>query len=116
MNLAELKKSIDDYYKSVTENGTSPEDISVLINLSEPSIGPSASTEIESILLGFDWEANQLRIQPTKKIASLGKRLDDVSPCVQKPHRDTSLYWCPRCTNQVKEADNFCKSCGQKMR
>lgn len=116
MNLAELKTIVDGYSESVLENGTKLEDISVLINLSEPSIGPSASSGVESVYMGFDWENNQLRIEPTKKIATLSKRLDTVRPCVQKPHRDASLYWCPRCTNQVKETDNFCRSCGQKMR
>lgn len=116
MNLAELQQIVNGYCESVTDSGTRLEDISVLINLSEPSIGPSASAAVESIYMGFDWENNQLRIEPAKKIVTLSKRLDDVRPCVQEPRYDASLHWCPRCANRVKETDNFCKSCGQKMR
>nr|WP_312985388.1 hypothetical protein [Clostridioides sp.] len=67
MNLKELKQAIDTIVESLPRN-TTLEDISVMINLSQPSICCRASVGIKDIKMGFDWEHNQLRIDPDKPI------------------------------------------------
>ena len=64
MNLSELKERIDVIYK-ISEN---PDKVSVRITLDESSIGGRASVGVSSIMMGFDWESNQLRIEPDKSI------------------------------------------------
>lgn len=73
MNLKELKDAIDTIVENMSNN-TKMEDISVRINLSEPSICCRASVGVERIMMGFDWEQNQLRIEPDKPIIKGYKR------------------------------------------
>ena len=115
MNLEELKNLVDANYERIP-NGYSPKDISVLITTAEPSIGGRASSGISGIFMGFDWESNQLRIEPTDKLVRLGNSLSDVKPCVHKVYDGADTYCCPRCTGMVQERDKFCKHCGQKMK
>lgn len=67
MNLKELKDAIDTIAENMLNNANL-EDIDVRINLSEPSICCRASVGVENIMMGFDWEQNQLRIEPNESI------------------------------------------------
>lgn len=64
MTLKELKNEVD----ILMERGC--EDYEVLINLAEPSWGPSAMSPIKTIYAGFDWEEQQIRIAPMYKLYS----------------------------------------------
>lgn len=70
MNLKELKARIDklcEYYGKDLERCT------VYITTSEPSIGGRAKCGVKSVALGFDWENNQLRIDPEEKLIKWNK-------------------------------------------
>lgn len=64
MNLKEFKKRLDFLYKSVKD----PEYVEVCITIKETAIGGRAKCGIKHITLGFDWEHNQLRIEPTETL------------------------------------------------
>ena len=81
MTLAELKKIVDAYYEGKYVN---PDEVNVIITLEEMSMGPRAGTGVESIFMGFDWESNQLRIQPKEKLVRYNKQSDipkDIINC-----------------------------------
>lgn len=67
MNLSELKIKVDDAIKNLHKDQR-PEDITVLITLDEDSIGQRACSGIRNINLGFDWERDQLRLEPEKPL------------------------------------------------
>lgn len=69
MNFKEFKKRIDTLYESVHN----PELITVYITTSEPSIGGRAKADVDYVTLGFDWENNQLRINPKQKLIKWNK-------------------------------------------
>lgn len=66
MNLEELKARIDLMY----ELSKNPKECIVYITTSEPSIGSEAKCGVKNIniLLGFDKENLQVRIEPEKKL------------------------------------------------
>lgn len=64
MNLKQLKDRIDFLYK-ISRN---PEQINVYITTSDKSISGRAKCGIKGVHLGFDWEHNQLRIDPEDKL------------------------------------------------
>lgn len=115
MNLKELKTRVDfalDRLKSY-EN---PEDIPVLITLSETSMGARAFAHVKYASLGTDWERGQFRLEAMTPLASKGNRLEDVKPAVCKVQEGKNLYVCPRCIRKISKTDAFCKHCGQKLK
>ena len=60
MNLLELKQVVDTMLGYVDN----PEEITVYITTSEPSIGSRSKTGVRGVHLGFDWEMGQCRIEP----------------------------------------------------
>ena len=64
MNLEELKQRIDSIYKLARD----PESITVCVTTSERSMGARAFSNVTNISKGFDWEANQIRIQTEHKL------------------------------------------------
>lgn len=113
MNLKEFKNVIDSIYDGLTFS--KPEEISVVITTSEPSFGGRAYSDINAIHLGFDWEHNQLRINPTKKLVGLGKDLPDEVEVYSRTYDKKECYFCPRCNGFIGAKDKFCRHCGQKF-
>lgn len=64
MNLEELKARIDFLHKQ----SRNPKKEIVYITTSEHSIGGRAKCGVKNLSLGFDWEHNQLRIEPENKL------------------------------------------------
>ena len=54
--------------QSIVESDPSRGESLLLVTTSDPSIGPEASTTVDVIMTGFDWEQGQIRIQTTDKI------------------------------------------------
>ena len=67
MNLREFKARIDFLFATTRD----PDSIKVCITTADSSVGGRAYTEIERIDLGFDWEHNQIRIEPVDKIVKV---------------------------------------------
>ena len=113
MNLKDFKDRINACY----DHCKNPEEIEVLITLDTPSMGPRASSGIGSVNIGFDWEANQLRIEPKLRLERKGLTRDNNRPKIYNNKPDSVLngYWCPRCQQGVDEKDKYCKHCGQKI-
>ncbi len=114
MILSELKKQVD--FLCDTGYG----DNSVLVTLSEPSIGSRAATGITGIHSGIDWERGQVRISTEKKIISYGKDRDEVIEPRREDYnigsRTRHLFICPKCENQLRKDDNYCSHCGQRVK
>ena len=114
MVLLELKKQVD----SLCDTGHG--DNSVLVTLSESSIGSRAATGITGIHSGIDWEHGQVRISTEKKIISYGKDRDEVIEPRREDYnigsRVRHLFLCPKCENHLRKDDNYCSSCGQRIK
>lgn len=91
-----------------TENGV--EEIPVMIQLSEPSIGPSAKTEVIGAYLGFDWDTGSFLILPKDELVR--KSFKDAD--AKKVKRD-AFFYCSSCGSQIKEYDIYCRKCGKKF-
>jgi len=93
-----------------------PRDITVLINLAERSVPSIAASGVKSIVMGFDWEAGQLRIEPECLLVKLGNNLNDEK-LIKKLKSDGKIsHWCPRCEHKISCEDHYCRHCGQKLR
>lgn len=109
MTLAELKKIVDSYCE---DKYTNPEEVKLIITLEEMSAGARAGTDVENVFMGFDWEHNQLRIQPKDKLIRYNKDRD--VPNDVRHYKDT--YFCPTCQYSLRKTEiqnNYCPFCGQ---
>ena len=68
MNLKEFKERLDFLCKTRPND---LEQINVCITVSGHSIGGRPYSDVERVYLGFDWEHNQLRIEPEKELTLL---------------------------------------------
>lgn len=115
MLLKELKQIVDFYVE------TGHEDDNVLVNMSEPSFGPSAAASVVSVYDGFDWEANQIRIRTNEELVRRGNERDAVKPVLAKMEisprgKETLMMWCPTCeTDVTKKSVRYCSECGQRI-
>lgn len=115
MNLKELKESVDLNIESLP-NSLKPEEVQVLVNLNESSIGARASTKVKYTFMGIDWEYGQFRIETDKKIVSKGNRIDDIKEVICKKFEGKNYYVCSTCGSKINKNDRFCKYCGQKLK
>ena len=114
MILSELKDQVDFLISNGHGNDT------VLVTLSESSVGARASTGIIGLYPGFDWERGQVRISTEKKVISYGKDRDKEMLPRRKDYdvgtRIRHLILCPKCENQLRKDDNYCSQCGQRIK
>jgi len=114
VTLSELKDQVD----FLVSNGHGTD--TVLITLSESSVGARASTGVNGLYSGFDWEHGQVRISTQKKIISYEKDRDKEMLPRREDYdigkRIRHLVLCPKCENQLRKDDNYCSCCGQKIK
>ena len=111
MTLNELKADIDSY----VEEGFG--DWTVLINLTEPSIGARASVGIRGIYPGIDWEHRQMRIDPEEPIVRRGNARSDAMPMrIWVYSGPRKFCTCPICDNKVTKDTHYCSHCGQHVK
>ena len=98
-----------------TENGSC--DIPVVISLSEPSIGPIATSDIIGAHLGFDWDSGNFIIYPEKELVSkiyankkTKKRKSNIFN-----NKNEEIYFCENCLKTIGVSDKFCKHCGKEF-
>ena len=106
------------YVKNLIENGHGED--SVVITLSQPSVGVRASVGISGLYTGFDWEAGQIHIEPDQKITSYNKDRDEIIPMRVKEYdcpgcRKTVIRSCPKCEEHLKKDAKYCSRCGQRV-
>ena len=114
MNLNELKIMVDSTIEHL--HFEKPENIPVLITLSERSMGSRASSGVKYANMGFDWERGQFRIEPTKTLVSKGNSLTDVKDVVIRRYEGRNYYFCPMCQQKISKNDSYCRYCGQKLK
>lgn len=83
----------------------------VVVLLSEKSLGPRASSQIERIILGFDWDNGRLIIEPSERL---------VSDIRSRDAEKMRTFWhdvlhCPTCERLVTKKAKYCEHCGQKF-
>lgn len=111
MNLLELKTHIDSFVEDGFGNS------SVLISLSEPSIGARAAIGVKDVHVGIDWEHEQIRIETDEPICRRGKSKDDILDIdIHKYSSPKQFYTCPICEEKVKKDSNYCSNCGQHLK
>lgn len=113
MNLVEFRDSIN-HSCSIHKN---PEEVTVCITLSDRSIGPRANTGVRAVNLGFDWEANQFRVEPLDQIVRLGRSKEDEQQCLKSFDKimNKTFFHCPRCEKIIRGKVRYCSSCGQRI-
>lgn len=118
MKLKELYYTLNSYMDDIYNRYKDSEDISVVITLSEPLVGCRTYAEVDDINLGFDWEENQLRIEPKTKLVRLGNSLNDIKEPYIRVDKTTNrkYYFCSSCGGNINRKDYYCKYCGQKLR
>lgn len=110
MTLSELKVHVDDMVRAGYGEKT------VVITLSQPSVGARASVGIKGIFSGFDWEHNQIRIEPTELICKRGRAKDDPAKInIFAFSYPKKFYLCPMCEERVKKDNQYCPRCGQRL-
>ena len=111
-------KELYEISKSLIEQGKEEDD--VLITLSEPSIGGRASTPINYVYAGFDWEHGQVRVEPKdsliNKLKDRDKQLDIKIMEYNNSGRKCIIRKCPICENHLKKDDKYCSRCGQAIK
>lgn len=114
MTLSELKRQVDLFVDIGHGDDT------VLINLSERSVGAKASAGITSLAPGIDWEHGQIRIHTDKKIISDHLNRDLVIPPVEIDYdygvKAYHVLHCPKCENKLRKDDKYCSLCGQRVK
>jgi hypothetical protein len=115
MNLAEAKAVIDHIIDNLYAY-QDPTKIPILITLSERSIGGRASSGVDNMVMGFDWESNQFRIQPSKSLVAKGHNFEDEKEKLFTEYNNRKYYICPRCEHIIAKGDKFCRGCGQKLK
>lgn len=115
MKLSELKATVD-FTIECLRDYESPDDIEVLITLSDNSVGARASSTVRYAGMGIDFEHGQFRIAPGKRLVTMGNGLQDIKPAGYKVYEGRKYYYCQRCGNKVSKDDFYCRSCSQKLR
>ena len=115
MNLEELKENIDSTIRHLNDY-ENPKNIMVLISLEESSMGGRASSGVNCVGMGFDWENGQFRIEPTKSLVNKGNAITDIKKVTCWEYNGRKYYKCPRCESKVTKDDNYCKFCSQKLK
>ena len=109
MTLNELKSKCDIYI----DLGHGHDD--VVINVQHKSVGPRASTNIDSISPGIDWEHDQIRIEPTHKVTYVETGRDVPAKAYRVATETRTIIKCPKCENHLRKKDKYCPECGQKI-
>lgn len=110
MNLNELKQKVD----ALVEDGDGER--TVVITLSQRSVGARAAVGIQGIFSGIDWEAGQLRIEPLEPICQRGRAKDDqMDVSISDCSGQRKIRLCPVCEERVKKGSNYCANCGQRL-
>lgn len=109
MNLTELRDKCERYIDLGHASDT------VVITLSQPSVGARAFTNVASFEPGFDFEKGQMRITPLLKVTADDKDRDEPL----KPYRVhtsiRSVIKCPKCGSHLRNKDKYCAECGQAI-
>lgn len=98
-----------------TENGA--KNIPVVISLSEPSMGPIATSNIMEAHLGFDWDAGTFIIYPEKKLMSkeyINKKARKSKSNIIN-NKNEEICFCENCRKSVGVSDKYCKHCGKEF-
>jgi YHS domain-containing protein len=114
VNLKELKLIIDSTIDNL--HYEKPENIPVLITLSESSIGSRAASSVEYAGMGFDWERGQFRLEPSKSLVTKGNNLTDIKSIDCRQYDGRNYYFCPRCQQKISKNDSYCRYCSQKLK
>lgn len=97
-------------FKSIVNN-LKGDDKPIYINLTEPSVGQRAFIDVLSVYQGFDWEMNQIRIEPSKPLIRKFNDRDLPKPKIK--NNMFNNYICTSCNTSVNKNDNYCSNCGQ---
>jgi hypothetical protein len=120
MNLAEFKHSVDFIYSSL-RNYEKPEDINVVLEIDEPSVGAGACVNVTYISRGIDWESGRVNVCVSEKIVRKGHSKEDVIAPWEHEYdygngKKTTIRDCRMCGGLIKKDDRYCIHCGQRLR
>jgi hypothetical protein len=112
MELQRLKQLIDKTME-VDENNKY---LSVVVTLSEPSIGSRSMVGVKQANAGFDWEKGQFRLEPDENIVKYGNSKENIIKPREKEYNNRKYLSCKICNAKVAKDDRYCKRCGQKIK
>lgn len=108
MKFKQFKELIDRIYKEKLN------DFDVIIALDEISIGEIASTNVDQIYQGIDWDMNKIIITSENPVIKKFKDRD-IPVKIKHDLSKSSKVICPICNEYVSKSDNYCKHCGQAL-
>lgn len=108
MKFKQFKNLIDRIYKEKSH------DFDVIIALDEISVGGIASTNVDQIYQGIDWDMNKIIITPENPIIKKYKDRD-IPIEIKKDPVFPKRFICTACGYYVCKDDNYCKHCGQAL-
>ena len=111
MKLKELKQSID-FYISRNQNNEEKE---VVVSLDQVSVGFSASSQVEQFHEGIDWDSGKFFIGTKDKLIMKNKDRD-IPVEIKKDPTFNNKYVCSACGYYVCKGDNYCRTCGNKLK
>lgn len=111
MKLNELKKLIDFYINRNKDNAEKD----VVVELDQVSIGFSASSQVKQFYEGIDWDSGNFFISTKDKLIMKNKDRD-VPIEIKKDPMFKNRYVCTACGNYVNKNDNYCRTCGNKLK
>lgn len=123
MDLKNFQKIINEVVSEIEENkgiptaGTEkgPKHIPVEIVLSEPSIGPRSTAEIDCVGLGFDWDAGKLLLTPSEELVRKAYG-GGTSRMIESNIDGKIVYSCSGCYIICDKSDKYCRNCGKRFR
>lgn len=105
-------KDLQQLIKFHCEHGC--EEHNVVIELNQTSIGGVATTDIDQIYAGIDWDMGKIII--TTKTPIIAKMKDrDIPVKIKKDPVFNKKYICSTCGFFISKDDNYCRHCGQKL-
>lgn len=112
MTLKQLKDIVNSF------SDEQAKEMSVVVELKEFSIGPSATESINAAFAGFDWDNGKFMMLPEKPLMRYRADRADVKLVSKFIRRKDGIVICkcPSCRVDIDTLDKFCKNCGQEFK
>lgn len=111
MKLNEVKVWVDGMIKL-----NHHKDDEVMVEISEPAIGPLPCVPVKHFVPGMDWDHGRTLIVP--EVELMRKNDSRFAPMTMLHMMGDSgrfVWKCPRCMEKVDKYDSYCRHCGQNL-
>ena len=108
--------TVKELIKNMSSRPMPSDDLSVVVRLTEPSVGYSACAYVIGSYKGIDWDKGKLFLNLDRNIMTYDKRMIERHPKNRDIVDNTiKIGDCPNCGHSLVETMNYCPECGQKI-